>query len=81
MPGSLPCSCWLRSQARCSSPARVAGAEVLAQVEGGRGTLVLGPEPLIGAQRVQLRIGEQSLAIGTDGLQPFAVLAPVGSAP
>lgn len=62
-------------------PTRWLDAEVLAQVEGGRGTLVLGPEPLIGAQRVQLRIGEQSLAIGTDGLQPFAVLAPVASPP
>ena len=43
--------------------------------------LKLFTRPLIGAQRVQLRIGEQSLAIGTDGLQPFAVLAPVASPP
>lgn len=62
-------------------PTRWLDAEVLAQVEGSRGTLVLGPEPLIGAQRVQLRIGERSLTIGTDGLQPFAVLTPEASPP
>lgn len=56
-------------------------AEVVAQVEGGRGALVLGPEPLIGAQHVRLRIGEQSITIGTDGLQPFMVQVPDGSPP
>jgi len=62
-------------------PTRWLDAEVVAQVEGGRGTLVLGPEPLIGAQRVQLRIGGQAITVGTDGLQPFAVLTPEGSPP
>lgn len=62
-------------------PTRWLDAEVVAQVEGGRGTLVLGPEPLIGAQRLQLRIGDQALLIGTDGLQPFAVLAPASNPP
>lgn len=62
-------------------PTRWLDAEVVAQVEDIRGTLVLGPEPLIGAQRLQLRIGERSITIGTDGLQPFAVLAPAGTPP
>jgi len=35
-----------------------------------RGVL-LGPEPVIGAQRVLLFIGEQRLALVTDGLGPF----------
>lgn len=36
--------------------------------------LVLGPEPLIAAQRVELVRGERRLVLGTDGLAPFAVL-------
>lgn len=51
-------------------------AEVVAQVEDGRGALALGPEPLIGAQSVRLQLGRHSLSVGTDGLQPFAVLDP-----
>lgn len=50
-------------------------AQVVAQVDGGRGALVLGPEPLIGAQRVTLQLGAHRLRVATDGLQPFAVLA------
>jgi general secretion pathway protein H len=37
----------------------------------------LGPEALIGPQRVELRLGEQRLIVGTDGLMPFA---PVNAA-
>ena len=39
------------------------------------GSLVLGPEPLIAAQRVVLRLGERELSLATDGLAPFAVVA------
>ena len=35
----------------------------------------LGPEPLIGAQRIVLRLGEQRLELATDGLGPFAVVS------
>ncbi len=35
--------------------------------------IVLGPEPLIGAQRVELRLGEQRIALVSDGLGPFIV--------
>lgn len=45
--------------------------EVQAEVIGARG-LVLGPEPLIGAQRVTLRLGDRRLTLATDGLSPFA---------
>ncbi len=34
----------------------------------------LGPEPLIGAQRIVLRLGDQRLELATDGLGPFAVV-------
>ena len=35
--------------------------------------LVLGPEPLIAAQSLQLQLGTQTLSLTTDGLAPFAV--------
>jgi general secretion pathway protein H len=50
-------------------------ADVTAEVVGGRG-LVLGPEPLIGAQRVTLRLGDRRLTLATDGLSPFAPEGP-----
>lgn len=38
--------------------------------------LVLGPEPMIPPQRLVLRLGDQRLALQTDGLGPFLVIAP-----
>ena len=45
---------------------------VSAEIVGAR-AVVLGPEPLIGAQRIVLRLDEQRLTLLTDGLGPFAV--------
>lgn len=42
--------------------------------------VVLGPEPLIPAQRVELVLGERRLELATDGLGPFRVVAG-GSGP
>jgi general secretion pathway protein H len=42
----------------------------------GAPLLRLGPEPVIGAQRVVLRIEERSLVLATDGMGPFVVVAP-----
>lgn len=39
------------------------------------GALRLGPEPVIGAQRVTLGLEERRITLATDGLQPFAVVA------
>ena len=39
----------------------------------GAPNVVLGPEPLIGAQRISLRLGDSRLTLATDGLGPFAV--------
>ena len=47
---------------------------VTAEVLGARAVL-LGPEPLIGAQRVVLRLDDQRLQLETDGLGPFVVSA------
>jgi general secretion pathway protein H len=46
---------------------------VTAEVLGAR-AVVLGPEPLIGAQRVVLHLESQSLMLATDGLGPFTVI-------
>jgi len=46
---------------------------VTAEVLGAR-AVVLGPEPLIGAQRVVLHLESQSLTLATDGIGPFTVI-------
>jgi len=51
---------------------------VSAEVLGAR-AVVLGPEPLIGAQRIVLRLRDQRLTLATDGLGPF-VVAPEADA-
>ena len=55
-------------------PSRWLGEGVTAEVVGAR-AVVLGPEPLIGAQRIVLRLDDQRLTLATDGLGPFAVVA------
>ncbi len=47
----------------------------------GAQVLVLGPEPLIAAQQIELVQGSQRLTLGTDGLSPFAVVQASDSAP
>ena len=39
----------------------------------GATAIVLGPEPLIGAQRIVLHLGDRQLTLSTDGLGPFVV--------
>jgi general secretion pathway protein H len=51
-------------------PQRWLTPQVQAEVVGAR-SLLLGPEPLIGAQRVSLRLGDRRLTLDTDGLGPF----------
>lgn len=63
-------------------PAKLALADdwldgaVSAEVRTDRGAaagVVLGPEPVIGAQRIVLRLDNQRLTLATDGLGPFSV--------
>ena len=54
-------------------PTRWLDAQVRAEVVGAA-FVPLGPEPLIGAQRIVLRLGDQRLELTTDGLGPFAVV-------
>lgn len=53
-------------------PVRWMAREVRAEVVGGR-SIVLGPEPVIGAQSIILRLEGKQIIIGTDGLAPFEV--------
>lgn len=55
-------------------PERFLNEGVQAAVQGPR-ALTLGPEPLIGAQRVTLSLEGRQITLATDGLQPFAVVA------
>lgn len=54
-------------------PAKWLAAGVSAEVVGA-GAVVLGPEPLIGAQRIKLSIEDRHLTLATDGLGPFEVV-------
>jgi general secretion pathway protein H len=58
--------------ANSTLPDRWLGPGVNAEIVGAR-TVVLGPEPLIGAQRIVLRLEQQRLTLATDGLGPFVV--------
>ena len=59
-----------------SSPRTWLSADTRVQITqpAGAAVLVLGPDPLIAAQRVRLMQGEQQVSVGTDGLSPFAVI-------
>ena len=61
-PGALPIKHWLDP----ATQARIDGARALR----------LGPEPLIGAQRIVLMLDNRQVVLATDGLAPFAVLDP-----
>jgi general secretion pathway protein H len=40
----------------------------------GQPQVLLGPEPLLPAQRVVLHLGNHEIAVATDGLAPFAIV-------
>jgi general secretion pathway protein H len=53
-------------------PNRWLEPQVRAEIGDPRG-IVLGPEPLIGPQRITLRLADQRVELGTDGLGPFVL--------
>ncbi len=61
-------------------PTRWLESGVSAEVVGAR-AVTLGPEPLIPAQSIVLRLREQRLTLSTDGLGPFVVSGEAGSTP
>jgi general secretion pathway protein H len=56
-----------------SLPSRWLGPDLSADVVGAR-AVILGPEPMIGAQRIVLRLNDQRITLQTDGLGPFAIV-------
>ena len=56
-------------------PRRWLGEPLAVVIGGGARFIRLGPEPLIGAQRVQLGLGSVRIELATDGLSPFEVSA------
>jgi general secretion pathway protein H len=59
-------------------PTRWLDERVTAQVLG-RPMLVLGPDAILPAQRVVLRLGDRRLDLATDGLGPFTAVPPLVS--
>ena len=58
-------------------PTRWLGEGVSAEVRSDLGLAkgaVLGPEPMIGAQRIVLRLDSQQLTLSTDGFGPFSTI-------
>ena len=51
-------------------PTRWLDRGVVAEVVGAR-AVPLGPEPMIGPQRIVLRLDDRSVVLATDGLGPF----------
>jgi general secretion pathway protein H len=63
----------LPSMAAKELPSHWLDSDTTATVVGGP-QLLLGPEPLLPAQRVVLHLGEREIAVGTDGLKPFQIV-------
>ncbi len=61
-------------------PTQWLNEEVSAEIIGAR-AIALGPEPMIGAQAVVLRLNDQRLTLATDGLGPFAVAVEGAATP
>ena len=59
-------------------PTRWLAPGVVAQIVGAS-ALVLGPEPMIGAQSVVLRLDDRQATLATDGLGPFVAVADGGA--
>jgi general secretion pathway protein H len=53
---------------------------VTAQIPGAR-AVVLGPEPMIGAQTIVLRLDDRTVTLATDGLGPFVIGTDAAAAP
>ncbi|MCV2356166.1 prepilin-type N-terminal cleavage/methylation domain-containing protein [Paucibacter sp. B2R-40] len=59
---------------RVKLPQRWLGEPIAVQIAGAN-FISLGPEPMIGAQRLQLSLGSQQIVLTTDGMSAFEVTA------
>ena len=64
--------------ARIVLPKRWLGDPVAVEIQGAR-AVTLGPEPMIGAQRIVLFLGQSRMLLATDGLGPFTVSTDTGA--
>jgi general secretion pathway protein H len=65
---------------RVPMPRRWLGEAVAVEIAGAT-AVRLGPEPVIGAQRLRLRLGAQQLDLVSDGLGPFTAQAVATDTP
>ncbi len=72
-PGGAQAFRFVGLPANIELPQRWLHEGVQAQILGAR-ALSLGPEPLIGAQRIALQLDDRRLLLATDGLAPFALV-------
>ena len=72
-PDALPGFRFVGLPPRVQLPSQWLTQGVQARIIGAR-ALVLGPEPLIGAQRIELQFDQRKLILSTDGLAPFTPL-------
>lgn len=61
-------------------PTRWLDRQTAADLVGAR-ALMLGPEPIIGPQRLVLSLGDRRLELATDGLGPFTVVSSEAAKP
>jgi general secretion pathway protein H len=54
-------------------PTHWLGEPLAVQIAGNATAIRLGPEPLIGAQRLTLQLGAERVELVTDGLSAFSV--------
>jgi len=82
-PGNAPDAAQFRFEglpARLALPTRWLGEPPVVEIAGAR-AISLGPEPMIGPQRMVLRLGKQDLTLSTDGLGPFVIGNSDGTQP
>ena len=82
-PGNEPGAAQFRFEglpARLAMPTRWLGEPPAVEIAGAR-AISLGPEPMIGPQRMVLRLGKQDLTLSTDGLGPFVIGNSDGAQP
>ncbi|MBT9500467.1 MAG: prepilin-type N-terminal cleavage/methylation domain-containing protein [Burkholderiaceae bacterium] len=76
MPGGSAADAQFRFEGlpeRLAMPTRWLGDIAPAVEIVGARAVLLGPEPMIGAQRIVLRLADQALTLTTDGLGPFVI--------
>lgn len=81
VPGTSPDEAafrWFGLGSNNPRPTRWLDERVSAQVLG-RHALVLGPDAILPAQRVVLRLADRRLDVATDGLGPFMAVAPLAA--